>query len=103
MRPVRVGISDVGATTLRLLVASPDGRGVAKVDEDRRQLGLGEDVEKYGYVTAPKVGLAAETARDQARKARKLGCERVEIAVTSPGRQSANGEEFVHALSQAAS
>jgi exopolyphosphatase/guanosine-5'-triphosphate,3'-diphosphate pyrophosphatase len=102
MRTVRVGIIDVGANTLRLLVAGPDGRGVAKIEEVRRQLGLGEDIERYGYVTARKVTLAAETARRQARKARKLGCERVEIVVTSPGRQSSNGEEFVHVLGHAA-
>src|SRR6266536_79669 len=102
MQPVRVGIIDVGANTLRLLVAAPDGEGVVKVAEERRQLGLGEDVERYGYVTAPKVATASETARELARRARKLGCERVEIAVTSPGRQSANGEEFLHVLALAA-
>lgn len=102
IRTVRVGIIDVGANTLRLLVAARDARGVAKIAEDRRQLGLGEDVERYGYVTARKVALAAETAREQARRARKLGCERVEIAVTSPGRQSANGDEFAQTLGLAA-
>jgi exopolyphosphatase/guanosine-5'-triphosphate,3'-diphosphate pyrophosphatase len=102
MRSVRVGIIDVGANTLRLLVAAPDGRGVAKIEEVRRQLGLGEDVERYGYVSAAKVGLAADTAREQARRARKLGCERLEIVVTSPGRQSSNGDEFVHVLARAA-
>jgi len=102
MDPVRVGIIDVGANTLRLLVATPDGRSVLKVEEDRRQLGLGEDVEQYGYVSAMKVALAVEAARDQARRARKLGCSRVEIAITSPGRQSANGEDFASALGRAA-
>jgi exopolyphosphatase/guanosine-5'-triphosphate,3'-diphosphate pyrophosphatase len=102
MRTVRVGIIDVGANTLRLLVAACDGRRIAKIEEGRRQLGLGEDVEHYGYVTAPKVALAAETAREQARRARKLGCERLEIVVTSPGRQSSNGDELVHVVSRAA-
>ena len=99
---MRVGIVDVGANTLRLLVASPDGRRVTRVAEDRLQLGLGNDVERYGYVSAAKVVSAAETARELARRARKLGCERVEIAVTSPGRQSANGDEFVDELRRAA-
>ena len=35
------------------------------------------------------VAQAVEVARAQTRKARRLGCERVEILVTSPGRQSA--------------
>jgi exopolyphosphatase/guanosine-5'-triphosphate,3'-diphosphate pyrophosphatase len=102
MEPMRVGIVDVGANTLRLLVASPDGGRIAKVAEERRQLGLGKDVERYGYVSAPRVAAASDTARELVRRARKLGCERVEIAVTSPGRQSANGEEFVYELRRAA-
>jgi exopolyphosphatase/guanosine-5'-triphosphate,3'-diphosphate pyrophosphatase len=97
-----VGVIDVGANTLRLLVAAPDGLGVAKVAEKRCRLGLGEDVERYGYLTAEKVALASETVRELVRTGRRLGCERLEIAVTSPGRQSRNGEEFVHALARAA-
>ena len=102
MPTVRVGIIDVGANTLRLLVAAPDGRGVTKIDEVRRQLGLGEDVERYGYLTAAKLALAAETAREQACRARKLGCGRLEVVVTSPGRQSSNGDALVHVLARAA-
>ena len=99
---MRVAIIDVGANTLRLLVAgpSPVGRVVA-VHEEREQLGLGEEVERYGYITAPKTARAGEVARGQTRKARRLGCERVEIMVTSPGRQAANGTEFAQALAQA--
>jgi exopolyphosphatase / guanosine-5'-triphosphate,3'-diphosphate pyrophosphatase len=95
---VRVGIVDVGANTLRLLVAVPDGRSALAVHEERRQLGLGEEVERFGYISARKCADAVAVAREQARKARKLGCERIEIVVTSPGRQSANSEEFADAL-----
>jgi exopolyphosphatase/guanosine-5'-triphosphate,3'-diphosphate pyrophosphatase len=102
MPSVRVAIIDVGANTLRLLVAGPSGDRVVAVHEEREQLGLGQEVERYGYITAPKVALAAEVAREQTRKARRLGCERVEIVVTSPGRQSGNGQEFADALGQAA-
>jgi exopolyphosphatase / guanosine-5'-triphosphate,3'-diphosphate pyrophosphatase len=95
---VRVGVVDVGANTLRLLVAVPSGRSVLAVHEERRQLGLGEDVERFGYISALKCADAVVVAREQARKARKLGCERIEIVVTSPGRQSANSDEFADAL-----
>jgi exopolyphosphatase/guanosine-5'-triphosphate,3'-diphosphate pyrophosphatase len=95
---VRVGIVDVGANTLRLLVAVPDGRSVLPVHEERRQLGLGEEVERFGYLSARKCADAVAVAREQTRKARKLGCERIEIVVTSPGRQSANSDEFADAL-----
>jgi exopolyphosphatase / guanosine-5'-triphosphate,3'-diphosphate pyrophosphatase len=95
---VRVGIVDVGANTLRLLVAVPDGRSVLAVHEEREQLGLGEEVERFGYISAQKCADAVAVAREQVRKARKLGCERIEIVITSPGRQSANSDEFADAL-----
>ena len=95
---VRVGIVDVGANTLRLLVAVPDGRSVLAVHEERQQLGLGEEVERFGYISARKCADAVAVAREQTRKARKLGCERIEIVVTSPGRQSGNNGEFADAL-----
>ena len=97
---MRVGIVDVGANTLRLLVAVPDGRSVLAVHEERQQLGLGEEVERYGYISAPKCAQAVEVARAQTRKARRLGCERIEILVTSPGRQSGNSDEFADALAR---
>jgi len=102
MRHVRVAIVDVGANTLRLLVAGPSGQQVVPLHVEREALRLGEEIELYGYITAPKCAEAAEIARAQTRRARRLGCERVEMVVTSPGRQSANGEEFAQLLSQAA-
>ena len=102
MSTVRVAILDVGANTLRLLVAGPSGGHVLALHQEREQLGLGQEVERYGYITEAKVARAAEVARAQVRRARRLGCERVEIVVTSPGRQSANGDEFAVALAQAA-
>jgi exopolyphosphatase / guanosine-5'-triphosphate,3'-diphosphate pyrophosphatase len=98
MDSVRVAVVDVGANTLRLLVAVPAGHGVRAVHEERAQLGLGEEVERYGYITEAKCAQAVGVAHAQARKARQLGCERIEILVTSPGRQSANSGEFAEAL-----
>jgi exopolyphosphatase/guanosine-5'-triphosphate,3'-diphosphate pyrophosphatase len=100
MNPVRVAVIDVGANTLRLLVAGPSGFGVHVVHQEREQLGLGEDVALYGYISAEKCAEAVHVARAQARKARRLGSERVEILVTSPGRQGANGAEFARALAR---
>ena len=100
METVRVAIVDVGANTLRLLVAVPDGRLVLPVHEEKEQLGLGEEVERYGYISAGKCAEAVEVARAQTRRARRLGCERIEILVTSPGRQCANSDEFADALAR---
>jgi exopolyphosphatase/guanosine-5'-triphosphate,3'-diphosphate pyrophosphatase len=98
MTPVRVAVVDVGANTLRLLVAVPDGHGIIAVHEQKEQLSLGEDVERFGYITEAKCIQAVETARGQMRAARRLGAERIEILVTSPGRQSANSDDFADAL-----
>ena len=100
MERVRVAIVDVGANTLRLLVAVPDGRQVLPVHQEKEQLGLGEEVERYGYISAPKCAQSIEVARAQTRRARRLGCERIEILVTSPGRQSGNSDEFADALAR---
>jgi exopolyphosphatase/guanosine-5'-triphosphate,3'-diphosphate pyrophosphatase len=101
MTRMRVAIIDVGANTLRLLVAGPSGQQVVPVHVEREALRLGEEIERHGYITAPKCAEAAEIAWAQTRRARRLGCERVEMVVTSPGRQSANGEEFAELLSRA--
>jgi exopolyphosphatase / guanosine-5'-triphosphate,3'-diphosphate pyrophosphatase len=100
MASVRVAVVDVGANTLRLLVAGPVGLGVHAVHEEREQLGLGEEVARLGYVSAEKCAEAVHIARVQTRKARRLGAERVEILVTSPGRQSVNGPEVAEALAR---
>ena len=100
MKPVRVAVVDVGANTLRLLVAVPAGRSVAAVHQEKEQLGLGEEVERYGYISDLKCAEAVDVARAQTRRARQLGCERIEILVTSPGRQSANSDEFADALAR---
>jgi exopolyphosphatase/guanosine-5'-triphosphate,3'-diphosphate pyrophosphatase len=98
---VRVGIVDVGANTLRLLVASSSDGAVAAVREERVQLGLGEEIERTGGIGVEKLEQAAAAARAHVRRARKLGCSVIEVLVTSPGRQAANGEELVHLLAQA--
>jgi exopolyphosphatase / guanosine-5'-triphosphate,3'-diphosphate pyrophosphatase len=98
---MRVGIVDVGANTLRLLVAGrEDGRLVA-LREQRVQLGLGEEIERSGALGEEKLAEAAAVARAHVRRARKLGCDRIEVLVTSPGRQARNGDELASVLREA--
>jgi|RhiMetdeSRZDD1v2_1073273.scaffolds.fasta_scaffold01119_21 exopolyphosphatase / guanosine-5'-triphosphate,3'-diphosphate pyrophosphatase len=95
---VRVGIVDVGANTVRLLVAARDGERLVAVREERVQLGLGEQIEQTGRISEKKLEETAATAATSVRRARKLRCSAVEVLVTSPGRQAENGRELVSRL-----
>ena len=95
-----VGVIDVGSNTMRLLVAKRRKNTLFRVHEEREPLGLGEDVELHGRIPAPKLARAAAVAVDLAEQARSLGCATIEILVTSPGRQAANGEELRQALAR---
>jgi exopolyphosphatase / guanosine-5'-triphosphate,3'-diphosphate pyrophosphatase len=99
---MRVGIIDVGSNTVRLLVASCAGNRLVPVLERRAFLGLGEEVESYGWISDLKLRETAWCVREQAAEARANGAHHVEVVVTAPGRQSANATELVSALSAAA-
>lgn len=98
---MQVGIVDVGANTLRLLVASSEDGRLVPVREDRVQLGLGEEIERLGCVSDQKLDDAEATARAHVRRARKLDCVAISVLVTSPGRQAENGEALVARLAAA--
>jgi exopolyphosphatase/guanosine-5'-triphosphate,3'-diphosphate pyrophosphatase len=98
---VRVGIIDVGANTLRLLVAAREEGRVVALREQRVQLGLGEEIERSGALGEEKLAEAAAVARAHVRRAHKLGCERIDMLVTSPGRQARNGDELASVLQEA--
>jgi exopolyphosphatase / guanosine-5'-triphosphate,3'-diphosphate pyrophosphatase len=98
---VRVGIVDVGANTLRLLVAARDNGQLVALREQRVQLGLGDEIEQNGAIGEEKLREAATIARAHVRRARKLGCNRIDVLVTSPGRQAENGSELVERLAAA--
>ena len=48
LRMMRIGIIDIGSNTARLLVATVDGVGVERIDEQRAYLGLGAEIERTG-------------------------------------------------------
>jgi exopolyphosphatase/guanosine-5'-triphosphate,3'-diphosphate pyrophosphatase len=98
---VRVGIVDVGANTVRVLVASAVRGNLDVVREDRVQLGLGEDIERRGEIGEKKLDEAAATAKAHVRTAWKLGANAVDVLVTSPGRQARNGEELAQRVAAA--
>jgi exopolyphosphatase / guanosine-5'-triphosphate,3'-diphosphate pyrophosphatase len=102
MPSMRVGVVDVGSNTVRLLVAAQSGGRLATMHERRTFMGLGEEIESYGWISDAKLSETAHCVREQAKAARELGAHHVEVVVTAPGRQSANADEFVSALTAAA-
>jgi exopolyphosphatase/guanosine-5'-triphosphate,3'-diphosphate pyrophosphatase len=101
MAAVPVGVVDVGSNTVRLLVAQRRGAGLVALAEAREHLFLGDDVERHGRLSEVRIEEAARCAGRYTREARSRGAGAVDVLVTAPGRQSANGDQLVRALRSA--
>jgi exopolyphosphatase/guanosine-5'-triphosphate,3'-diphosphate pyrophosphatase len=96
-----VGIVDVGSNTVRLLVAQVRGGELVALREEREHLFLGEDVERDGRLSGERIREVARRAGGYAASARRLGAREIDVIVTAPGRQSANGDKLVKELRKA--
>src|SRR5438132_1635705 len=92
---MRVGVLDIGANTARLVVFE---RGLERVAEDRASLGLGAEIEATGRLSPGKLLEVEEASARMVATARSAGAARIEVLVTSPGRQSENGGELAAAI-----
>lgn len=95
---VTVGVIDVGSNTVRLLVASVTGRSLTVLDEQRAWARLGSEIAVRGSISETKLVAVGRTVAGFAREARRLGCERLAVVVTSPGRQAENRIDLVRRL-----
>jgi exopolyphosphatase/guanosine-5'-triphosphate,3'-diphosphate pyrophosphatase len=93
-----VGVIDVGSNTVRLVVTRED----ETVLQRRALVRLGEGIERTGSISELKLVETAHTVAEYAGLARKQGAERIEVLVTSPGRQADNGEDLLERLTTAA-
>ena len=93
-----VAVVDVGSNTVRLLVTGDGGELLSL----RERLRLGESVEQHGLIPESKLAELAACVGRFAAAARAEGAQALEVLVTSPGRQAANGPELSQALAAAA-
>ena len=93
-----VGVVDVGSNTVRLVV----WRAAQPIRSERTLLRLGADVEAHGEIPADKLSLTADVVARYADLARAEGVDRLEVLITSPGRQAANGHVLAELLEAAA-
>ena len=99
---MRIGVIDVGSNTTRLLVADADGEGLVPLDKAKVRLALGEEIERYGAVSAVHLAAAAKAVRGMAAMARRKRVVSLDVFLTAPGRQAANANLLVTALTRAA-
>jgi exopolyphosphatase/guanosine-5'-triphosphate,3'-diphosphate pyrophosphatase len=67
---MRIGVIDVGSNTTRLLVADAGRDVLVPLDKAKVRLGLGEEIERFGAVSAVHLAAAAKAVRDMAAAAR---------------------------------
>jgi exopolyphosphatase / guanosine-5'-triphosphate,3'-diphosphate pyrophosphatase len=96
-----VAIIDVGSNTTRLLVAERTPAGLEPLCEERAYLSLGSLIAEHGELPAATIRETARCVAKYARRAHRLGAQELEVLVTSPGRQTANGDELLAALAGA--
>lgn len=95
---VPVGVIDVGSNTVRLLVVG-GGRQLLTV---REAISLGAVVEQSGAIPPAKLAETADVVAGFAEQARRIGVDRLEVMITSPGRQAENGHDLLDAVAVAA-
>jgi exopolyphosphatase/guanosine-5'-triphosphate,3'-diphosphate pyrophosphatase len=96
-----VAIVDVGSNTARLLVVERTAAGLEPVCEERAYLSLGSIIAEHGELPAAAIRDTARCVARYVRRARRLGAQEIDVLVTSPGRQTANGDELLAALAGA--
>jgi exopolyphosphatase / guanosine-5'-triphosphate,3'-diphosphate pyrophosphatase len=99
---MRIGVIDVGSNTTRLLVANAGPDGLAALETQKLRLSLGEEIERFGAVSAVHCAAAVKAVREMAATARRSQVASLDVFLTAPGRQASNAPELVAALSSAA-
>jgi exopolyphosphatase/guanosine-5'-triphosphate,3'-diphosphate pyrophosphatase len=95
---VPVGVVDVGSNTVRLEVA----RGMRTLHSEKVMMRLGESIERTGAIPPDKLDEVSLLVESYCAEALRHGAMQLEVLVTSPGRQAANGKELLERLASVA-
>lgn len=96
-----VGVIDVGSATMRLTVARRTGGEWERLGGDRAFLRLGAELEREGGYSDEVLAQVAVEARRFMAAADALGCERLAIVVTAPGRSGRNPDALLSQITLA--
>jgi exopolyphosphatase/guanosine-5'-triphosphate,3'-diphosphate pyrophosphatase len=97
-----VGVIDVGSATIRLRAGTYGADGVfSKICDERAYMQLAEDIERIGCYSELTLRRVQAVVERLAGLADDVGCERLAIVVTAPGRLGANPHELLHAVGAA--
>jgi exopolyphosphatase/guanosine-5'-triphosphate,3'-diphosphate pyrophosphatase len=99
---MRIGVVDVGSNTTRLLLARTEGGQLVPLEKERVRLALGAEIERTGLVSDVSIAAAAKAVGKLCGAARRGGAETLDVFLTAPGRQSANADVLIEALTRAA-
>lgn len=98
---MNVAVIDVGSNTVRLLVARNGVRGLQRIYEERTPTALGAEIERSGVLSEEKLAEVAGAVADAVTAARLANAAKIEVLITSPGRQSENGAALQEVLAGA--
>jgi exopolyphosphatase/guanosine-5'-triphosphate,3'-diphosphate pyrophosphatase len=87
---------DVGSNTLRLLIGSLTGQGIARLFTDRRITRLAEGVRETGRLRQENMDRSISVLHDFARSAAHYGATRIRAVGTSALRETSNSREFIN-------
>jgi exopolyphosphatase/guanosine-5'-triphosphate,3'-diphosphate pyrophosphatase len=95
--PVRLGVLDVGSTTVHLLVVDAHrGAHPTPKNSEKSMLRLAEQIDSEGHLTRDGADRLVKTVAAAASSASAMGCDDLMGFVTSAVREASNAVEVLH-------
>lgn len=95
--PVRLGVLDVGSTTVHLLVVDAHrGAHPTPKNSEKSMLRLAEQIDSEGHLTRDGADRLVKTVAAAASSAAAMGCDDLMGFVTSAVREASNAVEVLH-------